>query len=177
MDSNLKYLLQYQLSTDSNAVLHLASCVDSLSKSSFNPSPHIPKWTTRINSLMHSKDPGARWAGCVIAHRTAKISQPIMVECAQVWVGIALPLLSVRPMQSAMCFSYKSNNLSLSLRKMRTSRHSRHASDFWCEYSVVPRTSQNFSVSSAHQTCPNLVLRLCHSFKSIHLKPWRLILL
>jgi hypothetical protein len=45
---------------------------------------------------MHSKTAGARWAGLCIAHKTALLCKPIVIECAKSWVGVALPMLMVR---------------------------------------------------------------------------------
>jgi hypothetical protein len=91
----LKALLQLQLASDSYAVLHLSYVLGTLTSACFLPSPHTQKWTARINSLMQSKDPGARWAGLCIAHQTSVFSKSIMIEFAQSWLGVALPLLSV----------------------------------------------------------------------------------
>jgi len=91
----LKALLQLQLASDSYAVLHLSYVLSSLTATCFSPSSHIQNWTTRINSLLHSKDPGARWAGLCIAHQTSVFSKAIMIESAQSWLGVAIPMLSV----------------------------------------------------------------------------------
>ncbi|KAG6903450.1 hypothetical protein C0995_005473 [Termitomyces sp. Mi166 len=90
----LKALLQFQLATDASSVLHLPYLLSSLTQDSLLPSSHLTKWTTRINSLLHSKDAGARWAGLCIAHKTSILSRPTMIECAHSWLGVALPLLS-----------------------------------------------------------------------------------
>ncbi|KAI0939408.1 hypothetical protein AcW1_004463 [Taiwanofungus camphoratus] len=90
----LKALLQLQLASDSYAVLHLPYVLDSITSDYFLPSAHTQKWTARINSLLHSKDAGARWSGLCIAFQTALCSRTLMMECAQSWVGVALPLLS-----------------------------------------------------------------------------------
>ncbi|KAJ7180313.1 rRNA processing/ribosome biogenesis-domain-containing protein [Mycena crocata] len=90
----LKALLQLQLGSDSYAVLHLPYILTSLTAESLLPSPHYSKWTARINSLLHSKAPDARWAGLCIAHKSSVLSKSMMIECAQSWIGIALPVLS-----------------------------------------------------------------------------------
>jgi hypothetical protein len=92
----LKALLQLQLGSDSYAVLHLPYILASLTAESLLPSPHSSKWTARINSLLHSKAPDARWAGLCLAHKTSVLSKSTMIECAQSWIGIVLPVLSVR---------------------------------------------------------------------------------
>lgn len=92
----LKTLLQLQLGSDSYAVLHLPHILTSLTAESLAPSPHSSKWTARINSLLHSKTADARWAGLCIAQRTSVLSKSTMIECAQGWIGMALPVLSVR---------------------------------------------------------------------------------
>lgn len=91
----LKALLQLQLASDASAVLHLPHIIASLTRDCFLPSPHLSKWTTRINSLIHSKDPGARWSGLCLASSTATLSRPALLEHAQSWLGVALPMLSV----------------------------------------------------------------------------------
>ncbi|KAF7288291.1 RIX1 domain-containing protein [Mycena chlorophos] len=100
----LKTLLQLQLASDSSAVAHLPFTLASLTAASLVPSPHSPKWTARINSLLHAKTSDARWAGLCLAHKTAFLSQAIMIECAQSWIGVALPLLAKKepsPVHSA----------------------------------------------------------------------------
>lgn len=97
MDSHpLKILLQLHLATDSNSVLHLPYVLATLSAEALQPSVHTQKWTTRIHSLLHSKDASARWAGLCIALQTSVYSRPLMMECAQNWIVMALPALSVR---------------------------------------------------------------------------------
>ena len=93
---HLKTLLQIQLASDASAVRHLPFSLTSLTQESFKPSPHLAKWTTRIHTLLHSKDSGARWAGLCLAYKTSILSQNLMVETAQSYLGVALPLLSVR---------------------------------------------------------------------------------
>ncbi|KAI0089115.1 rRNA processing/ribosome biogenesis-domain-containing protein [Irpex rosettiformis] len=90
----LKTLLQLHVASDGNAVLHLPYILSSLTSQALEPSPHSQKWMTRINSLIHSKDRGARWAGLCIALRTSVLSKPIMFECAQSWVTASLSLVS-----------------------------------------------------------------------------------
>ncbi|KAF8076598.1 rRNA processing/ribosome biogenesis-domain-containing protein [Lyophyllum atratum] len=90
----LKALLQLQLATDASAVLHLPYVLSSLTSDCLLPSSHLPKWTTRINSLLHSKDAGARWSGLCLAYKTSVLSKPTMIECSQSWLGVALPMLS-----------------------------------------------------------------------------------
>src|SRR5271170_1718993 len=91
----LKAFLQLQLASDTSAVLHLPYLLTSLTSECFSPSPHLQLWTARINSLIHSRDPGSRWAGLCIAYKTSVLSKDIMTECAQGWLAIALPILSV----------------------------------------------------------------------------------
>ncbi|KAJ7178937.1 rRNA processing/ribosome biogenesis-domain-containing protein [Mycena filopes] len=90
----LNALLQLQLGSDSYAVLHLPYILASLTAESLSPSTHSSKWATRINSLLHSKAPDARWAGLCLAHKTSVLSKSTMIECAQSWIGIALPVLA-----------------------------------------------------------------------------------
>ena len=94
--SRLKDLLQVQLASDSYAVLHLPFVLETLTKSDFTPSAHTQKWIARVNSLIHSKDSAPKWSGLCLAYQTAVFSREIMLECAQSWVGTAIPLLVVR---------------------------------------------------------------------------------
>ncbi|KAI0320268.1 rRNA processing/ribosome biogenesis-domain-containing protein [Amylostereum chailletii] len=90
----LKTFLQNQLASDSSAVIYLPSVLSSLSSQAFLPSSHQQKWITRLNSLIHSKDPAARWAGLSLAAQTCILSKTLMMENAQSWTGAALPLLT-----------------------------------------------------------------------------------
>ncbi|KZT72556.1 hypothetical protein DAEQUDRAFT_704985 [Daedalea quercina L-15889] len=90
----LKSLLQLQLASDSSAVLHLPYVVETLSAEHFAPSQHTQKWCTRINSLIHSRDAGARWSGLCLALQTSVHAKSLMMEYAPSWIGVALPLLS-----------------------------------------------------------------------------------
>jgi hypothetical protein len=92
----LKALLQLQLASDSSSALFLPYIADTLTADCFKPSPHLQKWIARVNSLLHSKDQGGRWAGLTLAHITCGYSKEILMENGQSWLGIALPLLTVR---------------------------------------------------------------------------------
>ncbi|KAI9466959.1 hypothetical protein BJY52DRAFT_1141931 [Lactarius psammicola] len=90
----LRTFLQLHLASDDAAILNLPFVIRFLSPQHLQPSPHLQKWITRINSLIHSKDPGARWAGLSIACQIALFSRALMLENARNWVGTALPLFS-----------------------------------------------------------------------------------
>ncbi|KAI6047488.1 rRNA processing/ribosome biogenesis-domain-containing protein [Pisolithus marmoratus] len=90
----LQSILQSFLVSDASAVLFAPQILDRLSSSCLAPSSHLQKWCTRVTSLMHSKDPGARWAGICFAYRTSALSEHLRVEHARSWIGIVLPLLS-----------------------------------------------------------------------------------
>ena len=92
----LKTFLHIQLASDNAAVLNLPYVIRFLSTQHLQPSPHLQKWMTRINALIHSKEPGACWAGLTIACQTSLLSRKVMLESARSWVGAALPLFSVR---------------------------------------------------------------------------------
>ena len=93
MDNHrLKTWLQLHPATDTSAVINLPF-FSTVSPKSIFPQGHAQKWTIRINSLMHSKDPGARWAGLSIMLRMATLSGYIMNKCAHAWVTVALPIL------------------------------------------------------------------------------------
>ncbi|KAJ3892096.1 rRNA processing/ribosome biogenesis-domain-containing protein [Lentinula edodes] len=96
MDSThpLKALLNFHLASDASAAVHIPFITGIITAKHFLPSPHLAKWTSRINSLLHSKDAGARWAGLCLAYRTSICSKLVMIESAQSWLGVAIPLLS-----------------------------------------------------------------------------------
>ena len=97
MDNHrLKTWLQLYLATDASAVVNLPFVLNNLTEHDFSSQGHVQKWTIRINSLIHSKDPGARWAGLSIALRTATLSRDVMNECPHAWITVALPILFVR---------------------------------------------------------------------------------
>jgi len=93
----LRTFLQLHLASDDAAILNLPFVIQFLSPQHLQPSPHLQKWITRINSLIHSKDQGARWAGLSIACQIALFSRALMLKNARNWVGATLPLFSVRP--------------------------------------------------------------------------------
>ena len=96
MDNHrLKTWLQLHLATDNLAVTNLPFVLNSLTEDDCLSQGHVQKWTIRITSLIHSKDPGARWAGLSIALRTATLSRDVMNECAQAWITAVLPMLFV----------------------------------------------------------------------------------
>ena len=96
----LKGLLQVQLASDASAVLHLPYVLEILSAEQLQPSQHTHKWCARINSLLHSRDPSVRWSGLCLALQTSIYSRSIMLDHAAGWLGVALPLLSVRVLLS-----------------------------------------------------------------------------
>ena len=125
--NHIKSLLQFQLGSDNSSVLNLPYCLSTLTSECLVPSAHVAKWTSRISSLMHAKEPGARWAGLCLAYKTSMLSQGIMIDCAQSWVVIALPALSVR--QYILPFSHQAH--CLSIRETSPYRSSRLLCGFW----------------------------------------------
>ncbi|KAK0490784.1 hypothetical protein IW261DRAFT_1618758 [Armillaria novae-zelandiae] len=91
----LKTLLQLHLATDTSSAQNLPYILDILTSEHLSPSPHLTKWTSRIYSLLHSKDAPGKWAGLCLAHRTSLLSKSVMIEHAQQWLTIALRVLSV----------------------------------------------------------------------------------
>ena len=91
----LKTYLHHITVTDASTVSNLPFLLRSLSVQDLASSVHIQKWLARIDSLLHSKDPSARWAGVCLALRTSTLSKSIMTEKAQGWLGTILPMLSV----------------------------------------------------------------------------------
>ena len=105
VSQELKTLLQVHLASDSSAALHLPHVLATLSSTALQSSEHIQKRVARVNTLVASKDGAARWAGLCIALQTASLSRDLMLECAQAWVGAAIPLLSVRTISICIIFS------------------------------------------------------------------------
>ena len=52
----LKTLLQIQLASDTQAVVHLPYILSTLRAEDLTPSEHTQKWIARLNSLIPSKD-------------------------------------------------------------------------------------------------------------------------
>lgn len=92
----LQTFLQLHLATDAVAVINLPSILSSLTSKSLESSPHLVKWTNRVNALIHCREPGARWAGITLALHTSKLTRNVLVSSAQSWVSTILPMLSVR---------------------------------------------------------------------------------
>ncbi|KAF8631610.1 hypothetical protein AX15_002357 [Amanita polypyramis BW_CC] len=107
----LRTLLQLHLASDVSAATHLSDALALLNEECFLPSPHLTKWTARINSLLHSKEACGRWAGLCLAYRTSECSKTLMVDYAQGWLSVALPLLSKNEsfpvMKASICLLYK----------------------------------------------------------------------
>src|ERR1700720_2543536 len=91
----LKALLQVQLASDETAIENVGYALTMLSPQCFCPPPHLQQWILRVNSLLHSKISGARWAGLCVAHETSSLSKSVMIHSSQDWLGLTLPLLSV----------------------------------------------------------------------------------
>ncbi|KAI0033323.1 rRNA processing/ribosome biogenesis-domain-containing protein [Vararia minispora EC-137] len=96
MDSHvlLKVCLQHHLATDPSAVTNIPYLISVLTPEALAPSVHTQKWTARISTLLHAKDSAAHWAGLVLALRTACLSRSLLLEHAQSWLGVTLPILS-----------------------------------------------------------------------------------
>lgn len=92
----LESIVQLQLATETTSVFHLPTVLESLTEEYFQSPQGRTKWIARVNSLLHSKEPAARWAGACLARRTAAVSKDILLECASGWIAITLPWFSVR---------------------------------------------------------------------------------
>jgi len=91
--TNLKTLLQAHLATDAGAVFHLPHVLSQLHPD-YMQSPHFKKWTTRVTSLLHSKDQGVRWAGLCLAYKTTTMGKSVLMDTASNWVPLAMSYLS-----------------------------------------------------------------------------------
>ncbi|TDL29691.1 hypothetical protein BD410DRAFT_758724 [Rickenella mellea] len=90
----LAHILQVHFASDESAVANLPFVLSLLRKETFSNSPNLTKWSTRVNSLIQSKDPGARWAGLCVALESARLRREFLMEGAQGWITAALPMLS-----------------------------------------------------------------------------------
>lgn len=93
---NIGGLLQHQLATDVTALSQIPIVLQNLTEDHLKPSQHTGKWMARINSLLHSREPSLRWTGLCLADKTSELSVQLMLEHAETWIGIVLPMLSVR---------------------------------------------------------------------------------
>ena len=124
----LELILQLQVGSDQTAVSCLPSIISSLTPAHFEPSPHLQKWTSRLTSLIHSKHPGARWAGLCLALQTSVLNKDVMVEASQSWIAITLPMLSVGLIY--LDFSLLCHSLYPVARVTKHRQHGKHAFGF-----------------------------------------------
>ncbi|KAL4265026.1 Pre-rRNA-processing protein RIX1 [Pleurotus pulmonarius] len=89
---SLATFLQIHLASDGNAVTHLPFILTSLCSNDFQPSPHLVKWTNRLNALIRSSDPSAQWAGLCIAHKTSQCSRSLMIDSAANWLASSMSI-------------------------------------------------------------------------------------
>ncbi|KAF9491359.1 hypothetical protein BDN71DRAFT_1490338 [Pleurotus eryngii] len=87
---SLATFLQIHLASDANAVTHLPFIMTSLYPNDFNPSPHLVKWTNRLNSLIRSSDPSVQWTGLCLAHKTSQCSRSLMIDSAANWLASSM---------------------------------------------------------------------------------------
>lgn len=98
----LELLLQNHLGTDAAALSNLPELLLALEQPGiFGDGPRsvlsagiLGKWNARISSLLHSREASSRWVGLCLARYTSEASRHILVDNAQGWVGIVLPMLS-----------------------------------------------------------------------------------
>ncbi|CAE6454357.1 unnamed protein product [Rhizoctonia solani] len=91
----LELLLQNHLGTDESALKYLPNALSTLQQSDiFGEARVLGKWNARINSFLHSREAASRWVGLYLARYTALGSRQILVDNAQGWVGVVLPMLS-----------------------------------------------------------------------------------
>lgn len=92
----LELVLQVHLANDNSAVQHLPTVLASLNSPDYARSQHLRKFCTRLNALVHAKDPAPRWSGILIAEHAFRLNKDAVLDHAQSWVTVVLPLLSVR---------------------------------------------------------------------------------
>ncbi|KDN48003.1 hypothetical protein RSAG8_03019, partial [Rhizoctonia solani AG-8 WAC10335] len=91
----LELLLQNHLGTDESALKYLPDVITILEQPDiFGEARVLGKWNARISSFLHSREAASRWVGLYLARYTALGSRQILVDNAQGWVGVVLPMLS-----------------------------------------------------------------------------------
>ncbi|CAE6463879.1 unnamed protein product [Rhizoctonia solani] len=91
----LELLLQNHLGTDESALKYLPDVITILEQPEiFGEARVLGKWNARISSFLHSREAASRWVGLYLARYTALGSRQILVDNAQGWVGVVLPMLS-----------------------------------------------------------------------------------
>ncbi|CAE6428872.1 hypothetical protein ACGC1H_000975 [Rhizoctonia solani] len=91
----LELLLQNHLGTDESALKYLPNVITTLQQPDiFGEARVLGKWNARINSFLHSREAASRWVGLYLARYTALGSRQTLVDNAQGWVGVVLPMLS-----------------------------------------------------------------------------------
>ncbi|KEP53056.1 rRNA processing/ribosome biogenesis protein, partial [Rhizoctonia solani 123E] len=91
----LELLLQNHLGTDESALKYLPNIITTLQQPDiFGEARVLGKWNARISSFLHSREAASRWVGLYLARYTALGSRQILVDNAQGWVGVVLPMLS-----------------------------------------------------------------------------------
>lgn len=96
----LQGLLAY-LSNDSQIERYLPFVLESLSLARYieddsTESINFHKWITRLNSLLHSKNSTARYAGITLIRATCEQSNTLYLANVSSWVPNILNLLTVR---------------------------------------------------------------------------------
>ncbi|KAF8743078.1 rRNA processing/ribosome biogenesis, partial [Rhizoctonia solani] len=91
----LELVLQNHLGTDESAIKYLPNVLTVLQQPGILQETRVlGKWNARINSFLHSREAASRWVGLYIARYTALGSRQILIDNAQGWVGVVLPMLS-----------------------------------------------------------------------------------
>src|ERR1700753_3681839 len=101
----LQTLLHTQLLSDVSAVRSLPHILSLLSEEALESSTHIGKWSNRINAFIQSKESATRWAALTLALRCSMLSRAFMLNSAQAWITVTLPMLSVWSGDSRSLFS------------------------------------------------------------------------
>ncbi|KAF8760082.1 rRNA processing/ribosome biogenesis [Rhizoctonia solani] len=91
----LELVLQNHLGADESAIKYLPNVLTVLQQPGILQETRVlGKWNARINSFLHSREAASRWVGLYIARYTALGSRQILIDNAQGWVGVVLPMLS-----------------------------------------------------------------------------------
>lgn len=102
----LELLLQNHLGTDSAALEHLPEVLLVLQQPDIfgdgASAGVLGKWNARISSFLHSREASSRWVGLYLARYTSMASRLILIDNAQGWAGVVLPMLSASDFNLAM---------------------------------------------------------------------------
>lgn len=118
------------------------------------------KWTTRLNSLIQSKQATARWSAIVLIKLTCEQSPSLLFAHIRSWTGQLLGLVAVRMKWTMWLFGVVCDSHSLlrliQHRNLKVQWSTRQQSKHYPTYSHTLPTNLNCCVKSLYPTCLDL---------------------